>query len=554
MGLEPDETAGPPDAVEGDETGGGGGGGRRGRGERARDDAVLPPMGAMSCWPIICSTVTGLMTRCEHCMTRPRSLCSRACSSRLHLLKNASRLAQWLHVTSMRSDRRLRSRAKASPHSRHRYPAAGSGSPHSGGGGADRILLNASTRLDWLREITAPVLFTMEAGLFGCRPPPPLAVLFADVRTPIPPAATENLGEEATPGVAGRAADFVMLTADTLALSDAAILFWTLVAAASITLLAASVDAGRALRALTFWEAVKLPGFVLTFPRGAAFGSDPRHGPGDPAGRRFDRFDPDLEGSGWRSRSGGRSDAGFSSIGGHRFKLSVVRLHLLLARPSGVPLVRFPVGDLLHPVAHLHLFLLLFGFPQFRGRRRSGGHRGAGAPFGRGLRFGRLRFGTLWRVSLLDDVFRVSVLRLGTLRRARLGRRGRRQRRPRGSVPGFRVGRRRRGGLRGAGVRLVAAARLSACRGVGALLDHQRTPQIRVGIIIIILIVLLIIILLLLLHLLVLKSSRATFGSSVKRLRRVQRVEGGGRRGKQRFGRGKERRGESRRRRRRRPG
>lgn len=28
-----------------------------------------------------------------------------------------------------------------------------------------RILLKASTRLDWLREITAPGLFTMEAGL-----------------------------------------------------------------------------------------------------------------------------------------------------------------------------------------------------------------------------------------------------------------------------------------------------------------------------------------------------------------------------------------------------
>lgn len=89
-------------------------------------------------------------------------------------------------------------------------------------------------------------------------PLPPFAVLLVVVRTLIPLAATENFGEEAATGVTGKAADLVMLTAvaETLALSDAAILFWTFVAAASMTLLAASVETGRAFRALTFCEVV----------------------------------------------------------------------------------------------------------------------------------------------------------------------------------------------------------------------------------------------------------------------------------------------------------
>lgn len=94
IGLELAEMLGPPGVEEGEETGG-----------EEDEEESRPPIGVMSCCPIICSTVTGLMTRCEHCMTSPRSLCSLACSSRLHLLKKASLFAQWLQVTSMRSDR-----------------------------------------------------------------------------------------------------------------------------------------------------------------------------------------------------------------------------------------------------------------------------------------------------------------------------------------------------------------------------------------------------------------------------------------------------------------
>lgn len=64
------------------------------------------PIATQSGWPIICSTGTGFMTRCEHCMISPFSLCSLACKRRLHLLKKAKRLVHWLQVTSILSERR----------------------------------------------------------------------------------------------------------------------------------------------------------------------------------------------------------------------------------------------------------------------------------------------------------------------------------------------------------------------------------------------------------------------------------------------------------------
>lgn len=117
-----------------------------------------------------------------------------------------------------------------------------------------RILLKASTRLDWLREMMAPVLLTMEAGLL---PPcgrrgegevtdiPLVRVFWPRLRTFTPAAVL--LGEEDTEG---RAADLVMLTAvaETLGLFSVAILFWALLAAASIAELAScNVDTGSGL-------------------------------------------------------------------------------------------------------------------------------------------------------------------------------------------------------------------------------------------------------------------------------------------------------------------
>lgn len=64
------------------------------------------PIATESGWPTICSTGTGFITRCEHCMIRPFSLCSLACKRRLHLLKKANRLVHWLQVTSILSERR----------------------------------------------------------------------------------------------------------------------------------------------------------------------------------------------------------------------------------------------------------------------------------------------------------------------------------------------------------------------------------------------------------------------------------------------------------------
>ena len=141
-----------------------------------------------------------------------------------------------------------------------------------------RILLKASTRLDWLREMMAPVLLTMEAG----RLPPwggeasdmlLVTVFWPRLRTLTPAGAI--LGEDVTDG---KAADLVMLTAvaDTLALLSAAMLFWALLAAASMAELASCrVDTGRGLPSLAFccWD-VTLLGLVTTL-RPAGGGLEP---------------------------------------------------------------------------------------------------------------------------------------------------------------------------------------------------------------------------------------------------------------------------------------
>jgi hypothetical protein len=84
---------------------------------------------------------------------------------------------------------------------------------------------------------------------------PPFRVFWPRLRTPAPPGL--NLGEEEeAEETEGRAADLVMLTAvaDTLGLLlSAAILFWALLAAINMAVLASwSVDTGRRLPPFDF--------------------------------------------------------------------------------------------------------------------------------------------------------------------------------------------------------------------------------------------------------------------------------------------------------------
>lgn len=106
--------------------------------------------------------------------------------------------------------------------------------------------MKASTRLDWLREITAPGLFTIEAGL--AVPGFPFIIFCPNDRMFIPVIDEEVADKDETEG---RVDVLVMLTA--VAERVAAILFCALLAANNIAVLASwRVDTGNIDAALDF--------------------------------------------------------------------------------------------------------------------------------------------------------------------------------------------------------------------------------------------------------------------------------------------------------------
>ena len=99
-----------------------------------------------------------------------------------------------------------------------------------------RILLKASTKLDWEREMTAPLLLTMEAGLLPVEAPDereatvevrtlPFTVFWETERTFMP---TDDVDGDEEEDTEGRVVALVMLTAVADSLEErrvAAILF-----------------------------------------------------------------------------------------------------------------------------------------------------------------------------------------------------------------------------------------------------------------------------------------------------------------------------------------